>query len=82
MPLLAEQVGALFLPWSTANAAAIEKGNNTFETKLGGALWAQEPQKYHARSLAEVRRKYAAAKGALGLDEVLTKTDCLRWLAA
>ena len=33
---------------------------------LGGATWTQEPQKYHARSLQEIRRKYAAAKGAPG----------------
>ena len=82
MPLLTEQVGGLFLPWSTANAAAIEKGDKTFELKLDGQPWSQEPQKYHARSLAEIRRKYAAAKAAAGLDEVLTKADCLRWLAA
>jgi glutathione S-transferase len=82
MPLLTEQVGGMFLPWSTANAAAIEKGDKAFELKLGGQPWSQEPQKYHARSLAEIRRKYAAAKGASGLDEVLTKADCLRWLAA
>jgi len=81
MPLLAEQVGGLFLPWSTANAAAIEKGEKTFEFKLDGQPWSQEPQKYHARSLAEIRRKYAAAQGAPGLDKVLTRTDCRRWLA-
>jgi glutathione S-transferase len=82
MPLLTEEVGALFLPWSTANAAAIGKGEKSFELALGGAAWSQEPQKYHARSLAEIRRKYAAAKAAPGLDEVLTKAACLRWLAA
>jgi hypothetical protein len=82
LPLLGEQVSGLFLPWSTANAAAIEKGEKTFELKLGGQPWSQEPQKYHARSLVEIRRKYTAAKGAPGLGEVLTKADCLRWLAA
>jgi glutathione S-transferase len=82
MPLLTEEVGGRFLPWSTANASAIEKGGKTFELTLGGATWSQEPQKYHARSLAEIRRKYAAARSAPGLDEVLAKADCLRWLAA
>ena len=61
---------------------AIEKGEKSFELKLGGQTWSQEPQKYHARSLAEIRRKYAAAKGAPGLGEILTKADCLRWLVA
>ena len=36
---------------------------------LAGAAVAQEPQKYHARSLPEIRRKYAAARDAAGLDD-------------
>jgi hypothetical protein len=47
---------------------------------LAGAQWTQEPQKYHARSLQEIRRKYAAAKDASGLDDILEKTDCLGFL--
>ena len=53
MPLLKEEVAAFFLPWSAANAAAIARGDKTFEMTVGGAPWTQEPQKYHARSLAE-----------------------------
>jgi glutathione S-transferase len=81
MPLLAEEVAALFLPWSTANAQAIERGDTSFETTLAGATWGQEPQKYHARSLAEIRRKYAAARGAPGLEQVLEESGCLPFLA-
>ncbi len=80
MPLLSEEVGALFLPWSVANAAAIEKGEKSFDVTLAGAAWSQEPQKYHARSLAELRRKYTAAKGVPGLDAILKEADVLRWL--
>lgn len=80
MPLLTQEVGALFLPWSVANATAIERGDKSFDVTLGGASWTQEPQKYHARSLAEIRRKYAAARST-ALDEVLTAADCLRFLA-
>jgi glutathione S-transferase len=82
MPLLKEEVGALFLPWSVANAAAIAAGDKTFEMSLGGTAWSQEPQKYHARSLAEIRRKYAAAKDAPGLEAILRESGCLKWLAA
>jgi glutathione S-transferase len=81
MPLLTEEVGRLFLPWSSANARAIEKGEKSFDMTLKGAAWSQTPQKYHARSLAEIRRKYAAATGTPGLDEVLAPAGCLRWLA-
>jgi glutathione S-transferase len=77
IPLLTEEVGRLFLPWSAANAAAIAKGDKTFTVMLADAAWTQEPQKYHARSLQEIRRKYAAAEGAAGLDDILAKTGCL-----
>ena len=80
-PLLAQEVGALFLPWSAANAAAIGHGHKSFTISLGGAEWTQEPQKYHARSLAEIRRKFAAAKAATGLEPLLATTGCLVGLA-
>jgi len=80
MPLLKEEVAGLFLPWSTANAAAIARDDKDFETTLGGAPWSQVPQKYHARSLAEIRRKYAAAKAAPGLDVILSESGCLKYL--
>ncbi len=81
MPLLKEEIGALFLPWSTANAAAVARQDKSFEMSLAGAPWSQEPQKYHARSLAEIRRKYAAAKDAPGLQAILTESGCLPYLA-
>ena len=80
MPLLKEEVAGLFLPWSQANAQAIERGDKSFTMTLGGSEWTQEPQKYHARSLAEIRRKYAAAKGAAGLEPVLADSGCLKGL--
>jgi glutathione S-transferase len=81
IPLLKDEVAGLFLPWSSANAAAVARGDKTFEIALGGANWSQEPQKYHARSLAEIRRKYAAARNAPGLHAILEETGCLRYLA-
>ncbi len=81
MPLLTQEVGALFLPWSAANAAAIARGDKSFTLSLGGAEWTQEPQKYHARSLAEIRRKHEAARGAAGLEPLLAASGCLKVLA-
>jgi hypothetical protein len=52
MPLLKEEVAAFFLPWSVANANAVARQAKSFEMTLGGVPWTQEPQKYHARSLA------------------------------
>jgi len=82
MPILKEEVGAFFLPWSVANAAALERGDKSFKTTLAGAPWSQEPQKYHARSLAEIRRKYAAAKSAPGLAAILSDSGCLPYLSS
>ena len=82
MPLLKDEVAALFLPWTDANAAAIARGDKSFEMTLAGASWSQEPQKYHARSLAEIRRKYAAAKGAPGLEAILKESGCLPYLTS
>ena len=81
MPLLKDEVGALFLPWSVANSAAIAASAKTFDVALGGTAWSQEPQKYHARSLAEIRRKHAAAKDSPGLEAILRDSDCLGPLA-
>lgn len=81
IPLLKDEVAGLFLPWSQANAEAIQRGDKIFSMTLGGLQWTQEPQKYHARSLGEIRRKHAAAKGAPGLEPLLEKAGCLRWLA-
>lgn len=79
-PFLAAQVGALFLPWSDANAKAIANGDEEFTVKLDGRSWTQKPQKYHARSLKAFRAKYAATSGAPDLDALLDRTGCLALL--
>lgn len=80
--LLKDEVGAVFLPWSTANAEALAAGAKTFEVELGGTVFSQEPQKYHARSLAEIRAKHAAVKADPRLERILRETGCLPYLAA
>ncbi len=78
-PLLARDVAASFLPWSDANARAIASSQAEFTVSLAGGVWTQKPQKYHARSLAALRAKYAAAMEP-GLDAMLERTGCRRWL--
>ena len=82
MPFLREQVGALFLPWSDANARAIAGGQESFQVELAGRDWEQKPQKYHARSLAALRKRYAELSARADLDPILEASDCLRWLGA
>ncbi len=79
MPILAQQVGALFLPWSDANARALAEGSESFSVELAGKTWTQKPQKYHARSLAAIRKKYAASDDAK-LNQVLEAAGCVAWL--
>ena len=82
LPLLERQIGAMFLPWSDGNAKAIASGAEEMSARMPLGLWKQKPQKYHARSLAELRKKYAAVADKTRLDPILERTDCLRWLAA
>jgi len=80
--LLREEVGTCFLPWADANAKAVVAGAPTFTVKIDGVDFSQETQKYHAKSLAEIRRKYALVSGNTALNAVLADSDCLRWLAS
>jgi glutathione S-transferase len=80
-PLLADHVGALFLPWSDAKAKAIESGAEEFTVELASGSWTQRPQKYHARSLAKLRERYARVADKTSLDPILDAADCRRWLA-
>lgn len=75
-PLLARQVGALFLPWSEANARALEAGEDTLEVELAGRRWRQKPQKYHAKSLQALRRRYAGVRERDALDPILERSGC------
>jgi glutathione S-transferase len=82
LPLLERQIGALFLPWSFANAKAIAAGEEEMSARTPVGVFTQKPQKYHARSLAELRKKYAAVADKARLDPILERAGCLRWLAA
>ena len=76
-PFLKEQVGELFCPWSVANADAFAAGEEEFSVELAGRTFSQQPQKYHMKSLAALREKYAAAGGKAALDPVLAEAGCL-----
>ena len=80
-PLIKDQVGSLFLPWSVANSVAIENGDDDFTLELKGNTWTQKPQKYHARSLGVLRQKYRAVADNDRLNGILNATACLQYLA-
>lgn len=83
MPILQTQIGGKFMPWTLANEKALAAGQEEFSVKLGeDDVWIQKPQKYHARSLAMLRAKYAAAPDKVVLDPILASAGCLEGLRA
>jgi glutathione S-transferase len=78
-PLLG-YVGRFFLPWSDANARALDAGAAEFSVELPGGNYVQAPQKYQAKSLAALRARYARARTP-ALDEILAVAGCAAWLA-
>jgi glutathione S-transferase len=81
MPILTEQVSR-FMTWTLANEEALAEGKEEFSVHLGDKVWVQKPQKYHARSLAMLRAKYAAVADKAALDAVLQASGCLAGLRA
>lgn len=79
-PLLA-YAGRTFLPWSVANAEALQAGRESFTVDLAGRSYTQGPQKYHAKSLAALREKYRGLTDTAALDPILEAADCRRHLA-
>jgi len=82
MPILKTEVGGKFMPWTLANEKALAEGREEFSVNLDGEVWTQKPQKYHARSLAMLRAKYAGASDKATLDKVLESAGCLQALRA
>jgi len=80
MPILTKQVGAQFMPWTSANEKALADGRDEFSVALGNKIWIQKPQKYHARSLGMLRAKYAAVADKSALDPVLEAAGCVTGL--
>jgi len=81
-PLLAREVAAVFLPWTLANAEAVQSGAETFAVDIEGRPFRQGTQKYHARSLAALRGKYQATIDRSALDPILRSAGCLDAIAA
>ncbi len=80
MPILQNQIGAQFMPWTCANEKALAAAREEFSVTLAGKVWTQKPQKYHARSLSMLRAKYADAADKAALDPVLDAAGCLEGL--
>ena len=74
-PLIA-YIGRYFLPWTRANARALAAGEAEFRVELPGGAYVQAPQKYHAKSLAALKSRYAAVSGNPELTTILSRCTC------
>jgi len=75
-PLLEEQVAGRFLPWTEANAKALEAGEKETALEFDGQPYVQKTFKYHAWSLGELRGKFEALSGDSELRDLLARTGC------
>jgi glutathione S-transferase len=82
LPLLRDEIGAVFFPWTLANAQAVAAGAGEMTCTLDGKPFAQEPQKYHAKSLGVLRKRYASVADTSRLDAILEHAGCLAPLRA
>jgi len=86
LPFLQSQV-RIFLTWSEAIAAALAARQSEMTVVLDGVSWHQTvagPQKYHAKSLKEIRKKCSDAlsnpTAAGALAEALRASGCFEYL--
>ena len=75
-PFLEKEVAGVFFPWTIANAQALGEGRKEFSLELSGKPFTQETQKYHAKSLAALRERYAAVGDRTRLDPILRASGC------
>ncbi|HEY3678531.1 MAG TPA: glutathione S-transferase family protein [Bradyrhizobium sp.] len=81
-PILTEQIGKRFMPWTLANEKALAGQQDEFSVRLGDEVWSQKPQKYHVRSLGMLRARYAGIADKTTLDPILEAAGCLAGLRA
>ena len=79
-PLISEQIGENFLRWSEANSHAVEQGLEQFEVELQLGSWSQKPQRYHAKSLKQLKAKYNKLRSNDELTNFLEETGCIHYL--
>jgi glutathione S-transferase len=76
--LRAEAAG-VYLPWMAANAEAVAE-DGLVRADIEGRVFTQKPQRYAAKALAELQRKFQQASANDALLALMSSTGCSRWL--
>jgi hypothetical protein len=82
MPILKQELAAVFMPWLEANNKALAKGEKELTVKIQGNDFTHSvgsPQKYHAKSFAMLLDEYNDIVDKTKLDAVLQKTDLISY---
>lgn len=79
---LLDVIGAVYLPFLVANAAALERGDAMVRFEAMGLPFEQGVFKYQAKCLADLRARYAALDAAARrqVDPALAASGCLTML--
>ena len=83
MPILKEEVGEIFLPWTSGITASMAEGKEELSVMIKGKEFNHSiggPQKYHVKSLAVLKSKFDTFRGNQKLEEILSEAKCLEFL--
>ena len=83
MPILKEEIGEIFLPWTSEITKSMLEEKEELSVKIKGREFKHSiggPQKYHVKSLAVLKSKFASFKGNQLLENILLETNCLGFL--
>jgi hypothetical protein len=72
--LRAEAAG-VYLPWMAANAEAVAE-DGLVRVEIDGRVFSQKPQRYAAKALAELQRKFQQASAYEALLALMSSTGC------
>ena len=83
MPILKEEVGEIFLPWTSEITASMSEEKEELSVMIKGKEFNHSiggPQKYHVKSLAVLKSKFDVFRGNQTLENILSEANCLRFL--
>ena len=82
MPILKQNLAAVFMPWLDANNKALAKGEKELTVKINGNDFTHSvgsPQKYHAKSFAMLLDEYNDLSDKTKLDAVLQEAGLISY---